>query len=438
MTRLVQIRHVHQPSAAVVGRLTALRVHLRFSAFGKCRMLPLAMCALLLAGCEQRPIAPAGGTATSAAPAPAGASSTAAATDTRRAAHIAPAASQAVVTEKPIAGAPGPRAFPPRAARGTFVDRQDEAALRVVSYNVKWNSLFPDVDPRVSPRIGRILTALDPDVLALQEIGVHPQDREKSDPPRKTAADVQALLDRILPLPDGGRWHAYQGYTNVIASKYPLQLTRDQTQPPADRGVAIAYVDLPDERFAADLYLVNTHHKCCGGTDNDPQRQRQSDGIINWLRDAKESAGYVQIPPGTGLIILGDFNLVGGPQPLTTLLSGDISDETRFGADFAPDWDQTPLSDARPLHNIAGPGDWTWRDDNSEYKPGRLDYILYSDSVLHLQQAFALDTTQMSPEDLEKAGLQKLDVAKDEAGREYDHLPLVADFTFAPPAAAVE
>ena len=88
----------------------------------------------------------------------------------------------------------------------------------------------------------------------------------------------------------------------------------------------------------------------------------------------------------------------------------------------------SPLADAHPLHNVVGPDDWTWRNDTGQYKPGRLDYILFTDSVLEAAKKFALDTTSMSEADLTASGLQKFDASADDVGQDYDHLPLVVDF----------
>lgn len=59
--------------------------------------------------------------------------------------------------------------------------------------------------------------------------------------------------------------------------------------------------------------------------------------------------------------VIGDLNMVGGPQPLDTLLNGDIVDESTYGADSSPDWDGSALTDAHPLHNAAVTADYTWQ-----------------------------------------------------------------------------
>ncbi len=320
---------------------------------------------------------------------------------------------------------------------GTFIDREDPLDLRLLCYNVLWNSIFPDVDRVGAEKFARLVAALNPDVLALQEIGVHPRDRDRPKGRAKSAEDVRQLLDTVAALPDGNRWHAVGGGDCVIASKYPLKLAADQPDPPGERKLAMALVDLPDAYFGPDLYVINTHFKCCDGQTNDPLRQKQSDAIAAWIRDLTTPGGQLDLPAGTAIVIAGDLNIVGGFQPVKTLLEGDIVDNDRYGEDWPPDWDRTPLADAHPLHNLTGPEDWTWRDDEQPYPPGRLDFVLYADSVLEAVKKFALNTTAMTDQDLKAAGLNRFDSAKDEVGRSYDHLPLVVDFQLVPGADSV-
>lgn len=328
----------------------------------------------------------------------------------------------------PAAGAPAERA-------PLHVTRAELAAapgvVRLVSYNVLWNTIFPEVDERAAGKFARLARALDADVWCLQEIGVHPRDRDLEDPPGWTADDVAALMDRVQPLP-AGRWHAFQASDNVTVSRWPLRLTRAETVPEAQRPQAIALVDLPDAEFAVDLYLLNNHYKCCDPLVNDPLRQQQSDAILAWLRDARTPGGEVDLPPGTPMAVVGDLNIVGSFEPVTTLLAGDVRDEARYGADGPPDWDGTALVDLHPRHNGAGAADYTWRNDEDPYDPGRLDFVLYTDSVLEPVQAFVLDTAALEASALRAAGLERYDVYADDAGRVADHLPIVVDFRVRP------
>lgn len=319
--------------------------------------------------------------------------------------------------------------WPGRAPTGTFLDRAPEADLRLMDYNVLWNTLFEEESAQGAAKFARLVRALDPDILTLQEIGL-PSWKREQDPQARDwkAADVVRLMNKIQPPPPSGTWYAHQAYDNVIVSKYPLRMSASNTRPRGQRQQALALVDLPDATFALDFYVMNNHYKCCGGEDNDPQRQQQSDAIIAWLRDARTPGGAIDLPPGTAIAVTGDLNIVGGFQPVQTLLNGDIRDEARYGEDFPPDWDDTALADLHPRHNIDGADDYTWRNDNDQWAPGRIDFIIYTDSVLEVAKKFVLNTTTMTDEDLRAAGLERFDVTVDNEGKEFDHLPLVVDF----------
>ena len=67
----------------------------------------------------------------------------------------------------------------------------------------------------------------------------------------------------------------------------------------------------------------------------------------------------------------------------------------------------------------------TWRDEDSLFSPGRLDFIIYTDSLLNIQ-GFILDSSVLPQDVLEVYGLQA-----DDTGAS-DHLPLVADVVIVP------
>ncbi|MCG8408321.1 MAG: endonuclease/exonuclease/phosphatase family protein [Phycisphaerales bacterium] len=319
-------------------------------------------------------------------------------------------------------------ASPLIAQTGTFLDRPVSSDLRVVTYNVHWDSIFPDDDPNNHPfrsfdkvdEFRRVIVALNPDIMCLQEIN---GDRNPQ--------DIADIFDQVLPL-SGGQWQAMIGHSNVIVSRYPLSMMAEHTVPAGQRAQAMALVDLPNETYLSDIYLINEHYRCCGGVDNDPQRQQQSDAVVNWMRDARSPGEFISLPEDTPIVVLGDFNIVGGPGPLDTLLCGNISDEGTYGNDSPPDWDGTCNVDVHPMHNGAGSDDYTWRNDNSNFDPGRLDYITFSDSLIMAVHDFVLNTTLMSPSDLNAVGLQQFDVVLNPPGH-FDHLPLVVDFRFAQP-----
>jgi endonuclease/exonuclease/phosphatase family metal-dependent hydrolase len=311
------------------------------------------------------------------------------------------------------------------ATTNTFIDRVSPTDLRVATYNVYENSIFntfvqPTVGSR-NERFKRMAAMIDPDVWCFQEMY------------GRSPSSVKALLDAAQPLGNGNGWYVSQPRAtdeHVIASKYPISLAAFDTAPVGYRPVAMGLIDLPNAIFPHDLYLMNAHYRCCGDELNDPERQKQSDAFVNWMRDARNAGGNLTLTQNTAMMVLGDVNLVGGPQPLTTLLNGDIQDELTYGTDSAPDWDGSWNAVVNALHNMTGPEDYTWRDDLQIFDPGRLDYMTYTDSVMTLRKSFVLNTMSMTPGDLAATGLQQYDSIYNV--QTYDHLPIFADFTMVP------
>lgn len=309
---------------------------------------------------------------------------------------------------------------------------QPKGTLRLMSFNVGWDSIFPDGDPlndpfRVADRseaYARILTAIRPQVICFQEIN-----------PRRDPGQVADMLDRVLPLLEGWKWQVHRGGDNLIAAAFNLDLTDSaivKGNPITGRGHATALVDLPDGEYSQDLYLVCPHFKSQGGDSNINARQAHADALVSWIRDMQTPGGEIDLPFGTPFSILGDLNVYDTDPAyhLVTLLEGDIINETEFGPDIAPDWDGTSLADALPKHNGDGPEISTWRDDTQEFNPGVLDHILYSDSVIQVENSFVLNTMTLSPSALAAAGLQAEDVMLETEAGNYDHLPLVVDISF--------
>ena len=300
----------------------------------------------------------------------------------------------------------------PSAPAQTFVQRTQPGDLRVVTYNVLWDTIFPSVDAVQAAKFERVIDALDPDVLNLQEIDYN-----------TSLASVLALLDTIHPVPGG--WSGHKAGDCVIASRWPLTMKATATIPAGDKDQAMALVDLPDASWPFDLYVMNNHYKCCGGFDN--RRQKQSDSIIAWMKDARTPGGAITLPSGTPMMVVGDLNIVDGPQPLQTLIDGNIIDNATYGPDSKPDWDGSDSLDQHPLHNVVGPADWTWYSPGA-FPAGRLDYMITTDSVLPSVHAYLLDTTLMSPAELAANGLLANDVTIDSVGIDFDHVPMVVDF----------
>ncbi|HOE63856.1 MAG TPA: endonuclease/exonuclease/phosphatase family protein [Candidatus Sumerlaeota bacterium] len=276
--------------------------------------------------------------------------------------------------------------------------------IRIVTYNAHRDSLFSRMQ-----YYSRILRAINPDIINIQETYNH------------TAAETAELIEQILPSATNGSWHAAQVNDCITVSRFPILETYYSD------GNLVAVLSAPKCLGAEKLLLFNVHFPCC---EFDAQRQRESDKIMSFIRDAKAPGGLLTVPDNTPIIFTGDTNFVGWAQQLRTILSGDIVDEERFGADFKPDWDGSDFADCLSYHNSNRVSSYTWRSDSSYYCPSRMDYIIYSDSVLELGNHFILWTSDMAAADLDYYGLQAGDVSSAS-----DHLPHVADFRARKPKA---
>jgi endonuclease/exonuclease/phosphatase family metal-dependent hydrolase len=258
----------------------------------------------------------------------------------------------------------------------TSIPQPNQKGIRVVSYNMFNNAVL-----KKTPAFGRMLTALQPDVLLIQE---WPEN-----------VDLAAWLSKhVSPT---RTWKASPVADGVsVASWMPLKTNIER--PSQRASLATVTTSL------GDILFCSLHMKCCGGSEGPEERQRVRDSIsLNAvIRRANGSVAAV--------IVGGDFNLVGGPSPL----------------DFVSDG----IDSGRPLatvatHTLNDASSYTWRDHAQPFSPGRLDWVLFTSSHLTPVQGFSLDAGRLSDSARTAAGLHTND------GLASDHLPVVADFVLA-------
>ncbi len=264
------------------------------------------------------------------------------------------------------------------------------------------------------------MAAINPDVILFAEI--------------ETSVGDSELINRLNSvLPNGSdSWVIQRGIPSVniqtvLASRYPLALQRTDTIPTSEtRGVNIALVNLPNEVYEANLYMMGVHLKCCNsnGTEQE-RRQRAMDAIASWMGDARTEGGFIDLFVEGPMIALGDFNLVGGSngnQPEQTLITGDIQDEVTFGPDIKGDWDNSDLTDLAPADPYTGNRN-TWPSDTTN-PSSRLDRFFFTDSVMKYFHGFVFNTQTMNNSQRASAGVQRFDTDGDTTA---DHLPTVMD-----------
>ena len=274
------------------------------------------------------------------------------------------------------------------------INKEDPELLRVMAYNTLGNGLN---DNNRIDRFIRILNTINPQIIGFNETG------------QTSEQDVYDVLDASL----GGNWHVLKHYPeNITASRFPIVGTWD-----VHNKIQASLIDLDDE--GPYILFIVGHLSCCG---NDNSRQDQADRFIEFILDAKTPGGEITVSENTPIVFLGDMNLVGNSQQYYTIIEGDIQDADSYGEGGFPDWDNSELEDVICRQTDKRMA-YTWRYDGSEYPPGRLDFIFYTNSVMSTNKSFTLQTEIMSDQRLENYGLLWNDTK--EAS---DHFPVVADF----------
>jgi endonuclease/exonuclease/phosphatase family metal-dependent hydrolase len=274
--------------------------------------------------------------------------------------------------------------------------------IRLMSYNVFVDGL---TDSTRIHSFERIFKAINADIIVLNECS------------NTTYQQVKTLLDSWMPLAAPGGWNCYKvDGGNVVCSRFPILHAENISF----RKATFTYIDLP-AIYQTNLIVIGTH--LYPDNDGDSIRQREADVIAGYIRNMKAGTTTYPVPSNTPFLIAGDFNMVNSYSPLNTLLTGNIVNTADYGTGTPPDWNNLPISS---IDAIGCDRDMTysWRNQSATAKwwPGKLDYILHSNTNLKIRKSFVLQTENMSVSRLTQYGLQQNDnlIAS-------DHLPIVTD-----------
>lgn len=289
------------------------------------------------------------------------------------------------------------------------IGNQGFGDIRILTYNVYTDNLF---EPSLIPSYTRIFQAVQPQIIGFQEIYHH------------DAQQTQNQVESMLPSGEGQQWYSSKVDPDIVAlSRYPILNSYPIEGESASSFNGAFLIDLhPD--FDSHLLFIVAH---LPAGSNNWDRQYEIDAIMAFIRNAKAPDGVLTLQPDTPIIIVGDMNLVRDAQHLTTFLTGQIINTGQFGSSFKPDWDSSDFTDLFPRH-VSLPMFYTWYKETNSYSPGRLDFMIYSDSVIDSVHSFVLFTPAMSTDSLTAYNLQIQD-----AILASDHLPVVADFVLANP-----
>lgn len=276
----------------------------------------------------------------------------------------------------------------PQDAHSRIANRA-RGTIRLVSWNAERGSLFERPEPFV-----RILNALRPDVIAFQELGFE-----------TTSAGLADWLDTHVPIPHGWTVEVASGTGTGVA-------TRTAGVMPGEEHVVIDGDERPVRATSLitavqdrRLLVWSLHLKCCGriGGPEDQRRLDEAKAIYRAMREAR----YDAMP--RGLVIVGDFNIVGTRTPVDFLMDDN-------------DLDSSDLQELLPLRLTDAGDATTWRSPGAAFLPGRLDVALVSDSSLEVIDTFIFDTEGLAAETCEALGLNG-----DDCAQASDHLPVVID-----------
>ncbi len=282
-------------------------------------------------------------------------------------------------------------------SHGNFtIQKNSPDELRVLSYNVRRDDIF---DSQRSTAYTRVLNAVDADVMCFQEIYDF------------SASQLLTRL-RTLDVIQGSEWVAVKDGPDLITvSRYPIEYHQEIA------GNSFVQIDVSGEQ----LNIFNCHLPCC---DNDAGRTTEVDEMLEFLRRSLDNEGPASINDGSPYMFLGDMNFVGSATQLNSLITGNIISNFIYGKDVSIDYGDGEMQ-AAIAYNTSDPGLFTWYNPEGSFPPGRLDFIIFTDSVLDNVNAFSLDTRKMLDSELQENGLNRFDTSIAS-----DHLPVVCDFRF--------
>jgi len=356
--------------------------------------------------------------------------------------------------------------------------------VRIVTFNVS-DGICSTADKSGADNawtaLARLVAALEPDVVLLQEAGDNAGNgtgdgvdpvadleltlrlfvRGGHDPFTKGSPPVGACVQDFAPslrLPHVAVSSRTDGFNrNALLSRYPfgdlngdgVATAGDMPKVAADlwaaggkggvRGFQMVEIDLPDETYAGDLLVGNSHLKAGTSREDHQARVDAARNVSYLVEHLLNGAGtgspdpwdaITDDPPVTSVLRPGTLVVAGGDWNEDELDNGDVKGPAAWIV-------QAQAADAR------GGGDGTDRDGSdmtyddardlftgsaATLGPWKRDYLSWQDAVGTLRQAFVLETASLPTDG--SATPHALAGACDVAGLSAlasDHRPVAAD-----------
>jgi len=279
------------------------------------------------------------------------------------------------------------------------LQKLNPATVRLMNWNTEFDGIL-DFNRRES--FIEVIQTVQPEIIAFQEVWA------------TTVTNMQDFLTDTFGT-NAGWYIAKNEDNNIIVSKYPIIGNYNILSGSRLQAVLI---DLPSNLYDDDLLLVNAHFSCCGADDN---RQLQANAFAQFILDVKDNSftGF-DVAAGTPFMLVGDLNLVGDFQQLETALTGNIYENGSISGSPL-DWNNGELTNLFASQTDL-PVAYTWRNDFGSFPPGKLDYIIYSSSVMDIENSYIIQTETMSADKLNQYNLNL-----EATSTASDHFPIVAD-----------
>jgi endonuclease/exonuclease/phosphatase family metal-dependent hydrolase len=250
--------------------------------------------------------------------------------------------------------------------------RTPDTDIRIASLNTLEEGL---VEPDRADAMGQLLRSVEADVYCFQE--------------ENKSTNLVGRLSTLMPGDD--TWNVHRRGGCVVASRYPMEPIATDS-----RRYSAATVRLP---VKPPLIVISAHFTCCGytGSEQDHRRIEETEALLSTIKGIRQGSHG-----DTPIVVIGDYNLVGSRAPVTMLEESSLRQ-----------W---------LLPHLIGESVVTWRNDGSDFPPGRLDVVTYSPGPLVPRNGFVLDTAELSDDERRRPGVEAGDSVVS------DHLMLITDF----------
>lgn len=361
--------------------------------------------------------------------------------------------------------------------------KTEASDLRVMTWNIE-DGICRTADKSLATgswaALARIVAAMRPDVLIMQEVG------DNSGNGTGSGVDSVANLTTLLELFIHGGTDPFNGGTvaqyvqlyapgydlpfifvstsddgfnrNVILSRWPfLDLNGDtrstvsnfsigSNATPIDggtggiRGFMFAEIDLPNDTYIGNLVVGNGHLKAGGTTDDRNQRLDAAQNIWYYARYFYNGNGTATVDPENAVSDIPIATSVLDPfTPI--ILGGDLNeDEETNGRDGPAFWtsrgptqgDSTTGTDADGSDAIYDQSTEFFSNDPDTQSSSKLDYLVWQDSIANRRRSFIFQSAQVPfasmPPEIANFGFPPATNGAVTSTFASDHFPVIADF----------